>query len=1175
MDLLTLVQQAPELTALWPQLDKGKHLVTGLSGSAKTVMLAAAMKQLDRPMLVVTTNQYQADELIADLSHVLPETQVYNFPVEDVLAAEVAVSSPDARNERINTLNWLLENKPGIVVTSLAGFKRRLTPKDIFAASSMTIDMDSEIDLAKLIAQLSAMGYQRDNLISAPGQFAVRGGIVDIYPLNQDHPLRLELFDTEVDSLRTFDLSTQRSLDTLDAIVVPPATDLMITADAMQHAADVLTKNGQKQKAKLKTAEEKQALTDGVLSVAEQLAAGERPEQALLYMDAFYDQATYLDDYMAQNGIVVVDDYARITDRDVTLLQETTDWIADLQQKGQLLPQPPLSSIQERLRDNEHTQLYLNLFQKGMGNLRLDSLTNFASRDVQQFFSQMPLLKTEADRWSKQQQTVLFFVGEQPRVEKVSQTLRDFEINALTTPPDELITGRLQVVMGQLQNGFELPSLKLVVVTEKELFNTKAKRKARHQTLANAERLRNYNELQPGDYVVHVNHGIGQYMGMETMTVDGVHQDYMTINYRDNGKLFIPVSQLNLIQKYVSADGKAPKINKLGGSEWQKTKQKVAAKIEDIADDLIDLYAQREAEKGFAFPPDDDYQHQFEAEFPYAETPDQVRSVEEIKRDMERERPMDRLLVGDVGFGKTEVALRAAFKAVEAGKQVALLVPTTILAQQHYDNMVSRFADFPVTIGLMSRFRSKSQVKETLAGLADGSVDIVVGTHRLLSKDVVYKNLGLLIVDEEQRFGVKHKERLKQLKSNVDVLTLTATPIPRTLNMSMLGVRDLSVIETPPTNRYPIQTFVMEQNAGAIREAIERELDRGGQVFYLHNRVEDIERTVGQIEQLVPNATVTYAHGQMTETQLEGVIYDFVHGQYDVLVTTTIIETGVDMPNVNTLIVEDADHYGLSQLYQLRGRIGRSSRVAYAYFMYKPAKVLNEVAEKRLQAIKDFTELGSGFKIAMRDLSIRGAGNLLGQQQHGFIDSVGYDLYTQMLQDAVAKKRGVKQAEHTDAEITLDIEAYLPTTYIDDSRQKIELYKQIRSLKTQDDEDELQADLIDRFGDYPQEVTNLLAVAHLKRLADQALVDRIQRTDNHVLVTLSPKATTKVNGEKLFQVLNHTTLRATVTPEDARMIVNFDLQKLDQATWLDEVTQFVDALAQAVNPVKQEPLHAE
>lgn len=843
------------------------------------------------------------------------------------------------------------------------------------------------------------------------------------------------------------------------------------------------------------------------------------------------------------------DDYPRLLDTDATSVDGQSRDVPG----GELMP--TLQPLPELEKADKHPHVLISLFQKGMGNLRLTSITNVATRNVQQFFSQMPLFKTEADRWAKQGQTVVVLVNDQRRAEKTAETMHDFEIDASIASPKRILLGRLQVIVGNLEAGFELPSQHLVVISEHDLFNAKRVRKARHQTLANAERLKSYNELKPGDYVVHVNHGIGQYQGLQTLTVDGVHRDYLTINYRDNGQLFIPVDQLNLVQKYVSAEGKKPHVNKLGGSEWAKTKRKVAAKIEDIADDLIELYAARQAEKGYAFPPDDDLQSDFEAEFPYPETPDQTRSVKEIKRDMERDRPMDRLLVGDVGFGKTEVALRAAFKAITAGKQVALLVPTTILAQQHFDTMTDRFSDFPISIGMLSRFRTAAQNRATIAGLEDGTVDIVVGTHRLLSKDVHYKSLGLLIVDEEQRFGVKHKERIKQLRSSIDVLTLTATPIPRTLNMSMLGVRDLSVIETPPTNRYPIQTFVMEQDAGAVRSAITRELERGGQVFYLHNRVEDIERTVADLETLVPEARIVYAHGQMSESQLESVIYDFMRGEGDILVTTTIIETGVDMPNVNTLIIEDADHYGLAQLYQLRGRVGRSSRVAYAYFMYRRNKVLTEVAEKRLSAIRDFTELGSGFKIAMRDLSIRGAGNLLGAQQHGFIDSVGYDLYTQMLKEAVDRKRGQAPADrHTDAEVTLSVEAYLPGDYIEDNRQKVELYKRVRETENEEQERELEDDLIDRFGDYPQPVTDLLRIARLKRTADAALVDKIHQQEQKLFVTISKVATEQLAGEPIFAALGATKLRATVAESDGRLVVTLAIPRgMATDDWLTEL----------------------
>ncbi|MDN6128795.1 MAG: transcription-repair coupling factor, partial [Tetragenococcus halophilus] len=762
----------------------------------------------------------------------------------------------------------------------------------------------------------------------------------------------------------------------------------------------------------------------------------------------------------------------------------------------------------------------------------------------------------------KQNQTVVFLVSDEQRAQKLAQDFRDYEIYAVETQPDELLLQGTQIVQGSLQSGFELPQDQLVVVTEKEIFQKVKKKRAKKQTLSNAERLKSYNELNPGDYVVHANHGIGKYLGIETLEVDGIHQDYMTILYQNDDKLFIPVSQLNLIQKYVASENASPKINKLGGSSWEKTKQKVSNQIEDIADDLIQLYAQREAEKGYAFAPDDAYQKEFEDAFAYTETDDQLRSAEEIKRDMEKEKSMDRLLVGDVGFGKTEVALRAAFKAIKESKQVAILVPTTILAQQHYETMIDRFAGFPVNVGLLSRFRTKKQQDETIRQLNTGQVDIVVGTHRLLSKDVQFSDLGLLVIDEEQRFGVKHKERLKQLRAQVDVLTLTATPIPRTLHMSMLGVRDLSVIETPPENRYPIQTYVMEANPGAIREAIQREIARGGQVFYLYNRVESIERKVDEIHQLVPDARIGYAHGQMTEIQLENTLFDFINGQYDVLITTTIIETGVDIPNANTLFVENADYMGLSTLYQLRGRVGRTNRVAYAYFMYEPQKILNEVSEKRLQAIKDFTELGSGFKIAMRDLSIRGAGNLLGAQQHGFINSVGFDMYTQMLEEAVTRKQGKNtQMQKTAAEIDLAIDAYIPADYIADERQKIEIYKRVRELDSTDSLDELQDDLLDRFGEFPDEVAHLLAIGEMKMNADRALVEKITKIDQTLVVSLSKIGTNKFSVEQLFSALSSTKLKATMGVEKEQMQIKLTIPaQTQEMVWIQELQSFIKAL---------------
>jgi transcription-repair coupling factor (superfamily II helicase) len=886
-------------------------------------------------------------------------------------------------------------------------------------------------------------------------------------------------------------------------------------------------------------------------------------DTANFYTDLLYQEKQTILDYFAKDALLLVDDYGRIMETNREIEREESEWhtqkISELRVFSEQTFGVNLHQLFQRLT---FTTTYFSLFQKGMGNLRFQAIHNIQYRPMQQFFGQMGLLKVEIDRWEKQQQTVIFLVGSHERAKKLEQDFRDHEIYAVETTPDRLFTGRSQIVEGTLQSGFELPQDHVVVVTEQELFQKVTKKRTRRQTVTNAERLKSYNELKTGDYVVHANHGIGKYIGMQTLEVDGVHQDYMTIVYQNDDKLFIPVTQLNLIQKYVASESKSPKINKLGGTEWAKTKRKVSKKIEDIADDLIQLYAKREAEKGYAFAPDDAYQREFEDAFPYSETDDQLRSTSEIKRDMEKEKPMDRLLVGDVGFGKTEVALRAAFKAIKESKQVAFLVPTTILAQQHYETMVDRFEGFPVNVGLLSRFRTKKQQNETIKEIKEGKIDIVVGTHRILSQDIEFADLGLLVIDEEQRFGVKHKERLKQLRSQVDVLTLTATPIPRTLHMSMLGVRDLSVIETPPENRYPIQTYVMETNPGAIREAILREMARGGQVFYLYNRVDTIEQKVEELQALVPDARIGYAHGQMTEVQLENTLFDFIEGQFDVLVTTTIIETGVDIPNANTLFVENADYMGLSTLYQLRGRVGRSNRVAYAYFMYEQQKILNEVSEKRLQAIKDFTELGSGFKIAMRDLSIRGAGNLLGAQQHGFIDSVGFDMYAQMLSEAVDRKQGKNtQTEKTSVEIDLGIDAYLPTEYIDDERQKIEIYKRIRELESMDSLDELQDDLIDRFGEYPDEVAHLLMVGEIKMNGERALIDTIRKHGPIIQFVLSKAGTKAYTVEQLFEALSATKLKATLGVEKEQMHIKLTVPKgMKQMVWLHEVQEFVKAL---------------
>ncbi|MGM0172442.1 transcription-repair coupling factor [Enterococcus sp. AZ140] len=1165
MDMIQLIGKDAQVAEWSMNLEQrmSRQLITGLAGSAKTLLFAHAFKKLDKNLIILMPNLYYVNQLAEDLQHVLPAESIHLFPVDEVLSAEMAFSSPEARAERVATLNHLQQDEPGIYLLPVAALHKRLPDKETWSNAQLHWQIGDEIAVDSLPQQLVLMGYERTEMVAKPGEFSMRGSIVDIYPLTFEYPVRVELFDVEIDSMRYFEADTQRSIEKIEGVWLPPTSEQIYSQENLLDGINKIENLLEKKLATTAEPTERQFLHDYFGQLISEWQRNIPTDQAKFYADLLYPEHLSILDYFPQDSLLIVDDYQRIMETNREMEREAAEWhtqkISELRVFSE---QQFVADVHGIIQKEKFATTFFSLFQKGMGNLRFQALYQFQYRTMQQFFGQMPLLKTEMDRWRKQEQTVVIFIPTKERIRKAEQMLRDEDILVVETEADQLIKGQVQLVEGALMTGFELPQEKIVTITEKEIFQKTTKKQTRRQTVTNAERLKSYNELKAGDYVVHANHGIGKYIGMETLEVDGVHQDYMTIIYQNDDKLFIPVTQLNLIQKYVASESKTPRINKLGGSEWTKTKRKISSKIEDIADDLIQLYAVREAEKGYAFGPDDSYQKEFENAFPYSETDDQLRSAAEIKRDMEKEKPMDRLLVGDVGYGKTEVALRAAFKAVKESKQVAFLVPTTILAQQHYETMLERFEGFPVNVGLLSRFRTKKQQKETIEELRTGQLDIVVGTHRVLSKDIEFSDLGLLIVDEEQRFGVKHKERLKQLRAQVDVLTLTATPIPRTLHMSMLGVRDLSVIETPPANRYPIQTYVMEKNPGAIREAIQREMGRGGQVFYLYNRVETIERKVEEIQALVPEARIAYAHGQMTEVQLENTLFDFIEGQYDVLVTTTIIETGVDIPNANTLFVENADYMGLSTLYQLRGRVGRSNRVAYAYFMYEQQKILNEVSEKRLQAIKDFTELGSGFKIAMRDLSIRGAGNLLGAQQHGFIDAVGFDMYSQMLSEAVARKQGKnQQTEKTSVEIDLGVDAYLPESYVSDQRQKIEIYKRIRELDSQEMLEELEADLLDRFGEYPEEVAHLLTIGQIKMDGDRALLEMIRKQQQTIVFKLSKVGTKRYTVEQLFEALTATKLKAGLGVEKEQMMIRLTLPpQTTTAIWLQEIQQFVKAL---------------
>lgn len=1150
-----------------------RQLVTGLTGSARALQLYQLVQATQKTFLLVVSTVLQGQHVFEDLSQLLDEDQLYFYSVDDTISLEVALSSAESHQERVQALDFLLSNRPGVVICSLAAFKQFLPPPADFKQASVTFDLGQEIELENLSERLTAMGYRRKKMVASPGEFSIRGGIVDVYPLDQDHPIRVELFDVEVDSIRYFDVESQRSLGQIQSFSLHAAREQLFLTPWKRQAAEQLRDHVKDRQPAVGSKDRQEGveyqLEDLFLALEEDHDFVDLP----LYASWIYPDRHSIIDYLSEDGVLVFDDYPRILDHDRSQQEENHQWLEDQLEHGRIVADLDLNrDFRESFQDFDGAYLYYSIFEKGMGHIRLDRIDHISCRPMQQFYSQMEALAAEFNRWQKQDYAVVITASSSQRQGDIRSILHDYGLGSALLHDDQGIqAGHIQLLPYALRNGFELPKQKLALITETELFNRLPKKKAKRVHLTNAEKLKSYNDLKKGDYVVHVNHGIGRYMGMETMDIGGQPRDYLSLLYRHDAKVYVPVDQMHLVQKYIGSEGKAPRLHKLGGTEWVKTKQKVRQQVEDISEELIALYAEREQESGYAFSADNDYQREFESAFPYTETDDQLKSIEEVKADMEQAKPMDRLLVGDVGYGKTEVALRAIFKAVQDGKQAAFLVPTTVLAQQHYQSMLERFEGFPLMVGLLSRFRTKKQQEETLIALKEGRLDVVVGTHRLLSQDVVFKDLGLLIVDEEQRFGVKHKERLKQLKHEVDVLTLTATPIPRTLHMSMVGVRDLSVIETPPANRYPVQTYVMERHEGAIRQAIEREMARGGQVFYLHNRVATMQQRVSQLQELVPHASIGYAHGQMGENQLEDVLFRFLEGEYDVLVTTTIIETGVDMPNVNTLIVEEADRMGLSQLYQLRGRVGRSNRLAYAYLNYEPNKTLREESVKRLQALRDFSELGSGFKIAMRDLSIRGAGDLLGKQQSGFIDSVGYDMYTQLLEEAILdKKEGPRQTPRPAVEIKLDVQAYIPDSYIEDEFQKIEMYKRVNRITCDSDHDLLQADLIDRFGDYPQAVANLLALGRLKAYASQLKVKEINQQANRrqlvVGVVFDSSMNHNIPGPALFKALADIPLKVDVKMKDEGIQVDFFMDKgTSDATLLAHLIEFTSRLASDLN----------
>ena len=1018
------------------------HLMYGLSGIAPY-------------RLILAEDERRAREIYEDYRFY--DRKVYSYPAKDLLFFQADIHGNLLIRQRMKVIKALLEEKELTVVTSIDGCMDFLESLEKIKEQLIHYESDSTVDTEQLKNQLVALGYERVGQVEMPGQFSVRGGIVDIYCLTEENPWRIELWGDEIDSIRSFDPESQRSLENLEELTIYPA---------VEHIGDK-------------------------------------------------DMVSFLDYFPEERTIIFLDEPNRLTEKGGAVEEEYRQSRMHREEKGSRnLPENWLCSFEQLQKElNKRNCISVCALEPKQAGWKVREKFYLEVKSISAYNNSFELLVKDLHQYKKQGYRIALLSGSRTRAERLAKDLQEEGLAAFYGQDydREICPGEIMVVYGHAKKGFEYPLIKFAVMTESDIFGQEQKKKKKKNY--SGSRIQDFAELSIGDFVVHEKHGLGIYRGIEKVEVDRIVKDYIKIEYRGGSNLYIPATQLDCLQKYSGADAsKAPKLNKLGTQEWNKTKSKVRGAVKNIAKELVELYAVRQEKEGYVCGPDTVWQREFEEMFPYEETEDQLSAIEDAKRDMESTRIMDRLICGDVGYGKTEVALRAAFKEVQESRQVAYLAPTTILAQQIYNTFVQRMKEFPVRVELLCRFRTPAQQKKAIEDLKKGQVDVIIGTHRILSKDVQFKNLGLLIVDEEQRFGVTHKEKIKQLKKDVDVLTLTATPIPRTLHMSLIGIRDMSVLEEPPMDRMPIQTYVMEYDEETVREAINRELRRGGQVYYVYNRVTDIADVALRIAKLVPDARVDFAHGQMSERELENVMYSFVNGDIDVLVSTTIIETGLDISNVNTMIIHDSDRYGLSQLYQLRGRIGRSNRTAYAFLMYRKNVMLKETAEKRLAAIREYTDLGSGFKIAMRDLELRGAGNLLGAQQHGHMNAVGYDLYCKMLNEAVKEAKGIHTMEDFETSVDLNVDAYIPDSYISNEFQKLDIYKRIAGIQTQQDYDDMLEELLDRFGEPGKAVLNLLAIAKLKAIAHQGYVTEIKQTGKTVRFTLYEKARLNTEG---------------------------------------------------------------
>lgn len=1103
-DYETIERRLPELKGtieISGCMDAQKaHLIYGLAGSSYS-------------RLIVTFQEQKAKELYEDYRFF--DEDVLYFPAKDILFYQSDLRGNALTRERLTVLQTLMEAgrtsdgepKPVTVITTFDALMNHMSAPGQFGASVRSFAVGDTIDTELLKSELIAMGYEREYQASMPGQFAVRGGIIDIYPMTGEQPYRMELWGDEIDSIRAFDAESQRSVEDggmEERFVLYPANEWVLSGEQIKSGLNRIkedAKRAEKSFRDQQKTEEAARIRDIIANLEEELTELGGAANLDSFLGYFSSQQVSLLDYLDRaHTICFLDEPARLMEQGRGVELEFSESMKQRLEKGYILSGQAdalygAADVMARLQ--QCRCIALSTLEQRVPQLVLEQQYQIQARTVNAYNNSFELLIKDLERYKKNKFKIVLLSGSRTRAKRLAEDIMNEGIPCFYTEDYEhdLKQGEIMVLYGKVRRGYEYPMLAFAVITESDIFGAEKKKKKRYKRYE-GEHIRSFADLHVGDYVVHENHGLGIYQGIEKMEISGTTKDYMKITYAKGSNLYILATQLDLIQKYAGSDAKKPKLNTLGTQEWSRTRARVQGAVREIAKELVELYAVRQQKEGYVYGPDTVWQREFEEMFPFEETEDQVNAIEDTKRDMESRKIMDRLICGDVGYGKTEVAIRAAFKAVQEGKQVVYLVPTTILAQQHYNTFAQRMKDFPVTVDLLCRFRTTAQQRHTVEQLKKGMVDIVIGTHRVLSKDVAFKDLGLLIIDEEQRFGVTHKEKIKQMKKNVDVLTLTATPIPRTLHMSLIGIRDMSVLEEPPMDRLPIQTYVMEYNEELVREAIARELARGGQVYYVFNRVNQIADVAVKLAALVPEANVAFAHGQMKELELEHIMYQFINGEIDVLVSTTIIETGLDISNVNTMIIQDADNMGLSQLYQLRGRVGRSNRTAYAFFMYQRDKMLREVAEKRLAAIREFTDLGSGFKIAMRDLEIRGAGNLLGAQQHGHMEAVGYDLYCKMLNEAVKEQKGELPQAQFETTLDIEIDAYIPPSYIPNEYQKLDIYKRIASIGTNAEGDEMLDELIDRFGEPPRCVQNLLSIARQKARAHQAYVTEIaQKSD--------------------------------------------------------------------------------